>query len=135
MKYFIDSNVFLRYYSHDDAAQGKQVKTLLIKAKERKIEIYCAPPVFFEVAWVLKSAYSLKNEEILNVLESMLSTPNLQVLDEDIVRDAITLAHETGQGFADSYIAVTAKKFGTGVATFNQKHFSKLGATLYPFND
>jgi hypothetical protein len=36
------------------------------------------------------------------------------------VRDAIELTRETEQGFADSYIAVTARKLEIGVATFNK---------------
>jgi predicted nucleic acid-binding protein len=40
-KYFIDSNVFLRYYSHDDARQSEQAKAILLKAKAREIDLYC----------------------------------------------------------------------------------------------
>jgi predicted nucleic acid-binding protein len=63
----------------------------------------------------------------------MLYTPSLRVLDEKIVRDSIDLARLTKQGFADSYIAITARRLEIGVATFNSKHFSKLGAELYQF--
>jgi predicted nucleic-acid-binding protein len=132
-KYFVDSNVFLRYYSRDDETQRKQAKSILLRAREKAIELYCGPPVFFEVAWVLKSTYGLKNDEVLNILEAMLGTPNLRVIDAEIVRDAIALARGTQQGFADSYIAVTAQRLATGVITFNEKHFAKLGVQLYPF--
>ena len=63
----------------------------------------------------------------------MLYTPNLRVLDEKIVKDAIEIARSEKQGFADSYIAITARRLAIGVATFNKKHFSKLGTELYPF--
>jgi predicted nucleic acid-binding protein len=134
-RYFIDSNVFLRYYSHDDAQQSEQAKAVLLKAKAREIDLYCGPPVFFEVAWVLKSTYGLDNGTILDTLEAMLGTPNLQVIDGDTVKDAISLARAARQGFADSYIAATAQRLGMGVVTFNDKHFSELGTKLYPFGD
>jgi len=133
-KFFVDSNVFLRYYSRDDAEQSDLAKKLLLKARDKKISLFCGPPVFFEVAWVLKSAYSLPNADILNTLETMLLIPNMDVIDGDMVRDAIALARETGQGFADSYIAATAQRLEIGVATFNQKHFTKLGAPVYRFD-
>jgi predicted nucleic acid-binding protein len=134
-KYFIDSNVFLRYYSNDDPRQSEQAKAVFLKAKTKEIELYCGPPVFFEVAWVLKSTYGLDNGTVLDILEAMLGTPNLQVLDGDTVRDAIDLARATQQGFADGYIAATAQKFELGIITFNDKHFAKLGSTLYHFED
>ena len=132
-KYFVDSNIFLRYYSRDNETQRKRAKSILLQAREKAIELYCGPPVFFEVAWVLKSTYGLKNDEILNVLEAMLGTPNLRVIDAEIIGGAIALARVTQQGFADSYIAVTAQKLETGVITFNTKHFAALGVELYPF--
>jgi len=89
--------------------------------------------VFFEVAWVLASTYGLPRDEILEALETMLYTPNLRILDEEVVKDAIELAKATKQGFADSYIAVSARRAeADNVATFNNKHFSKLGTELYP---
>ena len=134
-KYFVDSNVFLRFYSKDDEKQRQQARRILLKAQNKEIELYCGPPVFFEVAWVLDATYGLSRDEILETLETMLYTPNLRVLDEETVKDAIELARASKQGFADSYIAVTALKLKIAVATFNEKHFSKLGTELYPMED
>jgi len=134
-KYFVDSNVFLRFYSKDDEKQKRQARAIFLKAREKEIELYCGPPVFFEVAWVLSSTYGLSRDKILEILETMLYTPNLRVLDEEIVRNAIELARITKQGFADSYIAVTAQRLKIGVATFNKQHFSKLGVELHPMKD
>ncbi|MCL2009096.1 MAG: PIN domain-containing protein [Synergistaceae bacterium] len=134
-KYFVDSNVFLRFYSKDDAEQRKKAREVLLKAKKKEIDLYCGPPVFFEVAWVLASTYGLPRGEILDTLEAMLYTPNLRVLDADTVRDAIELARAAQQSFADSYIAVVARKLEAGVVSFNKKHFDKLGANLYPIEN
>ena len=132
-KYFVDSNVFLRFFSKDDDKQRQQAKAMLLRGQKKEIELYCGPPIFFEVAWVLATTYGLSRDEILDTLETMLCTPNLRVLDEGTVRDAIELARATQQGFADSYIAITAQRLETGIATFNKKHFAKLRAKLYPF--
>ena len=125
----------MRFYSKDDEKQRQQARELLLKARKKEIELYCGPPVFFEVAWVLASTYGLPRDEILEALETMLYTPNLRILDEEVVKDAIELAKATKQGFADSYIAVTARKLEIGVVTFNEKHFAGLGAELYPFTN
>jgi predicted nucleic acid-binding protein len=57
------------------------------------------------------------------------------VLDEEILRGATEIARVTKQGFADSYIAITAQKLRIDVATFNIKHFTKLEIGLYPFEN
>jgi len=56
LKYFVDSNVFLRFYSKDDEKQRQQVKVMLLRVQKKKIELFCGP-VFFEVAWVLGTNY------------------------------------------------------------------------------
>jgi predicted nucleic-acid-binding protein len=66
-------------------------------------------------------------------LESILSFGGLKVSDRDLVTEAIYLARLTGGSFADSYIAASLPHLRAGeVATFNRKHFTKLGAKLYP---
>ena len=132
-RYFVDSNVFLRYHSKDDEKQSAEAESFFLRAKKGEIEIFCGPPVFFEVAWVLKTFYGLPNTTILDTLESMLSIPNFTVFDGEYVIQAIELARKNSCGFADNYIAVIARDKNIGVATFNDKHFKKSGVSLYHF--
>jgi predicted nucleic-acid-binding protein len=132
-RYFVDSNVFLRYYSNDDKEQSEEAAAFFLKVKNGEIEIFCGPPVFFEVAWVLKAYYKLPNSAILDILESMLSIPNFTVFDIEYVTEAIELARKNLCGFADSYISAAARDKGIGVATFNGRHFQKHGIPVYDF--
>jgi len=132
-RYFVDSNIFLRYYSRDDEHQSAQAEEFFLRAKRGEIEMFCGPPVFFEVAWVLKTFYGQPNAVILDTLESMLSIPNFTVFDAEYVIKAIELARKKSCGFADSYIAVAAHEQNLGVVTFNEKHFKKTGVPLYHF--
>ncbi|MDR0653478.1 MAG: PIN domain-containing protein [Synergistaceae bacterium] len=131
-KYFVDTNVFLRFYTADDKQQQLEAQEIFFKARDGEIELFCGPPVFFEVAWVLRSRYKISNTDILDKLESMLTIPNLHVFDSDYVKQAIFLARESKQSYADAYIAVIAKNEQIGVATFNKRHFVKLDVPLYP---
>ena len=133
-RFFVDSNIFLRYYSNDDAKQSAEAEAFFLQAKRGEIEIFCGPPVFFEVAWVLKTFYGLPNGAILNTLESMLTIPNFTVYDVEYVIQAIELARRNSCGFADSYIMVVARDKNIGIATFNDKYFKKSGAQLYRFH-
>ncbi|MDR1686485.1 MAG: PIN domain-containing protein [Desulfovibrio sp.] len=131
--FFVDSNVFLRFFARDDAKQADEAEKLFMRAKQGEIELLCGPPVFFEVAGVLHSTFRLPYAAILDTLESMLSIPNFTVLDADIITKAITLARRKSIGFADAYIAATALEKGIGVATFNHQHFKKAGVQIYQF--
>ena len=133
-RYFVDSNIFLRYYSHDDEKQSALAEAFFLRAKGGEIEIFCGPPVFFEVAWVLKTFYGLTDGTVLDTLESMLAIPNFTVFDVEYVVQAIALARKNSCGFADSYIMAVASDKNIGIATFNDRHFIKSGAQLYHFS-
>jgi predicted nucleic acid-binding protein len=132
-KYFVDSNVFLRYLNKDEPEHSDLAAAIFNKAQDKNVELLCGPPVFFEIAWVLRSFYKLPNSEILDILELILLIPGLKVLDAERAAAAISLARAKNRSYADSYIAVTATANGAGVATFNTTHFNTLGAELYPF--
>ena len=131
---FVDANVFIRLFAElDNEAQAEQAERLFVKAERGEVDLVTGPPVFFEIAWVLGQRYKVENDKVLDVLEAILSYPNLRVLDKDQVIASIALARKTGSVFADSYIAVSVGNVkADNVATFNKKHFSKLGAELYP---
>ena len=130
--YFVDSNVFLRFYTADDPEQQAEAQEIFLKAKLGELELFCGPPVFFEIAWVLNSRYKVPLEEILNKLEAIFTIPNLHVFDYEYVKRAISLARERNQSYPDAYIAIVAQDKHIGVISFNEKHFAKLGAKLYP---
>ena len=129
---FIDANVFIRLFVDDDPEQVARSEKLLKRARVGEIGLITGPPVFFEIVWVLGHRYKIKNSEILDILEAILSFPSLKVTDKNFVSEAISRARETGMGFADAYIAVSASAVhADNIATFNEKHFAKLDADLY----
>jgi len=133
--YFVDSNVFLRFYTADDPKQQAEAREIFLKAKAGEYELFCGPPVFFEIAWVLNSRYKVPLVEILDKLEAILTIPNLHVFDGDYVKRAISLARESHQSYPDAYIAIAAQDKHIGVISFNRKHFARLGAKLYPLKN
>jgi len=135
MTVFVDTNIFTRLFVKDDERQHEQAKALFVRAQEGIVELITGPPVLFELAWVLSYTYKVPNAEILNWFESILSFGGLKVSDRDRVAETISLARATNSSFADSYIAVSLPELKSEeVATFNRKHFAKLGVRLYPLD-
>ena len=131
---FVDSNVFLRFFRRDEPLQTQAVGGPSTNGGRGHDQLVTGPPVMFEVAWTLRTTYRVPNEEILAALEALTATPGLYIIDIDLVTAAIALARSTGQAFADAYIAASSHAIGADeIATFNRKHFERLGAAMHSF--
>lgn len=129
--YFVDTNVFLRFFTHDDARQHDRAVTLFKDAAAGKIALVTGPPVLFEVAWTLRATYDVARDKILEVLSSILGIRGLRIADATLVEAAIRAAAGSGQEFADAYIHEQTMALGAdAIATFNRRHFEKLGSRL-----
>jgi len=133
---FVDTNIFVRLFVvADDATQLEQAKALFTRAQAGNVDLVTGPPVLFEVSWVLGQRYKVSNDKIMDIIEAILSFPNLRILDKEQVIATLNTARATGKSFADSYIAVSARNVkADNVATFNKKYFAGLEIKLYPFN-
>jgi predicted nucleic acid-binding protein len=100
---FVDTNVFTRLFAGDDERQRAGAKALLQRAQIGEVELVTGPPVFFELAWVLSYTYKVKNSQILDMLESILSFDGMKVSDHDLAAEAIVTARATNSSYADSY--------------------------------
>jgi predicted nucleic acid-binding protein len=128
---FVDANVFLRVFTRDSEREQERAASLFQQAAEGHLSLITGPPVLFEIAWSLRTAYGLPREKVLDYLASIRGIPGLRLLDADLVADALDLARRMNSDFADAYIQVSAQKAGADeLATFNRKHFERLGAKL-----
>ena len=131
----IDTNVIIRLFdTTSEPKQTAKTKHLFSEAQVGNHILVIAPPVLFEVAWVLRSSLKWQNNEVLDVLEAIISCEGVKVLDKEYVKTALSLGRRYNNGFADSYLAVTAKKHSFEVATFDEGHFKKLDVVLYEIN-
>ena len=128
---FVDTNVFLRFFTRDDAGHHERAKGLFESAAEGKVELVTGPPVLFEVYWTLVSGYRHNAQDALDVIESILNQRGITLTDTRLVEDAVTLARRKGGEFADAYIyALARSQKCDSVATFNEKDFRALGADV-----
>ncbi len=131
---FVDANVFLRFFTLDNQGQHERAAGLFQQAATGKIALVTGPPVLFEIAWTLRSAYRQTNAKVLEALAAIAALPGLQLTDGRTVENALALVKASGQEFADAYIASASREVGAdAVATFNRKHFDRLGVTLDEF--
>jgi len=132
-KIFVDTNLFIRYLTNDVPNQIDKVENLFDQAENGRVKLVTGPPVFFEIAWTLKSFYKLDRRTIYECLTGILGLPGLEILDIDILEEALELFNNTSADFSDAYICVAAQRCeADAVATFNVKHFKDLPTKLFP---
>ena len=128
----VDTNVIVRLFdTATEPWQSAKAKRLFMEAQAGALLLIVAPPVLFEVAWVLRSSLKWLNNEVLDVLEAIVSWPGVKTLDKEYVKTALALGRKNNNSFADSYLAATAKANSFELATFNEGHFKRLDVMLH----
>jgi predicted nucleic acid-binding protein len=131
-RYFVDANVFLRFFANDDRAQHAKARRLLERAESGEIELLTGPPVFFETAWTLRRRYKYSQPEVNQRLMALCGIRGLEILDRDTVEAALKKCTDFDIDFADAYIATFSVEIGAdAVATFNVKDFTKAKVAAY----
>jgi predicted nucleic-acid-binding protein len=124
---FVDTNLFVRYLTNDDAEKADRVEALLGEASEGKVRLITADLVLVELIWVLESSYDMKPGEITPMIRSILATAGLEVINGALMARA--LDHYEGQNIdiVDGYIAALMEKLNiTNVYSFDRKHLSRI---------
>ncbi|MBI4129829.1 PIN domain-containing protein [Candidatus Roizmanbacteria bacterium] len=105
MRIFLDTNVFLRYFTKDDREMYDAVEELLLSATESKIHLATSTVVLTEIMYTLKSFYKQNNSRIQQHIDSILEITNLVLLDKTNFKQAYTLHKKRNVKISDCLIA------------------------------
>ncbi len=123
---FADTNLFLRYLTNDIPDQADAVERLLRAAGNGRVLLVTNGMVIAEIVWVLYSYYKLGREETRQKALAILNTPGLEVVERELVLQAITWWAEQNVDFIDAYNAAWLLAHGMTTAyTFDHVHFSR----------
>ncbi|MCG8457504.1 MAG: type II toxin-antitoxin system VapC family toxin [Holophagales bacterium] len=124
---FVDTNVFLRFLTNDLPEQADRAARLFRQATEGRARLATSVMVIAEIVWVLESYYGLAKAEIASMVESILSTPNLQCDEAEIVLRAADFYATKNVDFIDAYHAhlLPHRRIGR-IATFDRKHCDRV---------
>ena len=128
----VDTNVFLRHFIRDDSEKAQALDRLRAKARRGEIRLVLLPIVFLELGWVLEKFYRLKREEVATYLEAVLSTPEIKVVMQDMLSEALVLYRE-GVKLGDAVLIAWAREIkAEKIWTFNQRDFRRAG---FPYEE
>ncbi len=110
----IDTNIVVRFLTHDDEIQYKKACTLF-----NEHEIFIADTVILETDWVLRFAYNFDTQQIADALTKLFGLPNVQINHPSMVAQAIAW-HLQGLDFADAFHLANSRQCKT-FFTFDKK--------------
>ena len=116
----VDTNVLLRLVIDDDPEQNRQAKHFFA-ARSADDPAFVSILALSEFIWVLQKRYGYAKEQLPDLLDALLASPDLTVERAGLVRDAAELFRQPHIGFADALIAGLAMDAGcTSVVTFDK---------------
>ncbi len=119
--FIVDTNVFLRYLLKDNLPLYNEAETLFTKARKTKVKLLVPTIVIFEVDFVLKSVYKFTKDEIIQSIESLLTSKYLSIDEVTIFNPAITLYKNSSNSFVDCFLVAKAHSQGIKLFTFDKK--------------
>lgn len=99
----LDTNVVVRYLTHDDPAQTAAA-VRLIDSFSSDSPGFLSLVVIAELVWVLEFSYRFKKNEIVRVLETLLRSKELVVERAEIVWQALRAFSPSRADFSDCLI-------------------------------
>lgn len=81
MKYFVDTNIFLRFFIKENEETFKETKKIIQLMKKGDIRTFTSHLVIAELDWTMRSYYKISKNDRLTFLDSILRLKNLALVD------------------------------------------------------
>jgi uncharacterized protein len=130
-KYFVDTNVFLRFLLNDHPQFSSSATSLFKRSEMGKINLWTSDMVVAELVWTLESYYKYSKKGICESLTNLLSLKGLSVDNRTLILTALDLYKDKNVDFIDAYSFLTAKLQNIKIISFDHD-FDKLGQRIDP---
>jgi len=134
-QFFVDTNVFLRFFTNDVPEQAAAAEALFLRAAAGEIELVTNTMVLAELVWVLESYYRLPRADVEERVMAVALMEGLALPEADLITEALSSYVESNVDFIDAFNAAWMRQRGVKrVITFDAKHYSRLdGIEVQPF--
>lgn len=97
----LDTNVLVRWLVDDDDDQVEQVEALFKSAIAGQTTLFVPSTVMLELEWVLRSRYGFDKEAVLQALNALLESKELEIQAEPALERALHAYRQGPAEFAD----------------------------------
>lgn len=118
----LDTNVLVRYLVQDDLEQWRLADEYIKQVKAKGETCFINNIVLCELVWVLKTAYKLSRNEIIDVLEKILKADAFDFENREAAWSALQQMNSGKADFSDYLINQINQQAGcTETVTFDAK--------------
>jgi len=123
---FIDTNLFIRYFTRDDEEKAQKVLALLKRVERDKERITTSPLVIFETIFTLESFYEVPKKEIKELMLPILKLKGLKLSNKEIYEQALDVHVKKNISFTDAFNSVYILKKGIKEIYSYDEDFDKI---------
>ena len=116
-RFFVDTNVFIRYLTNDDSRKADRVERLLKRTMEGEMTLVTNLMVIAELVWTLESYYHLSKSDVAEKVSVIINTPNLELPEKQRILKALYLYADKNIDFIDAFNALFVKENGIATIT------------------
>lgn len=108
----VDTNVLLRLFVNDDAAQAAKARALFDQQVDEDGSLWVADLVLAELAWALARSYKRPRGDIVAVMRALAGNATVQLESATRIAEATDLYERGPADFVDCLLAVKARALG-----------------------
>lgn len=124
-RYYLDTNVFIRFILHDNEELYKQAYQFFLHAKQHEYEVVVLKEILLEIEYILRKIYKESRKDIGMYLVSLITSESIVVEEYPCVRRAINRYTENTIDLVDLFLYEQAHANDAQVFSFD-KDFRKL---------
>ena len=124
---FLDTNIWLRFFTRDDPARAEACRQLFERAAQGDLRLTTNEMVLAELEWTLRSYYKVPKPAVVERLSAVLGTPSLQLPRRALVEAALSLYDRPNVDYVDAYNAADLQARGLTTIASYDSDFDRLG--------
>lgn len=100
----LDTNVVVRYLAQDDVRQAAMATRLIEGSLTAEARGFISIVTLVEIVWVMSSNYRASRTAMADIVEGLLTAPQLTLERADVLWRALTAYRESKADFSDAVI-------------------------------
>ena len=123
---FIDTNLFIRYFTRDDEEKAQRVLSLLKRVESGEEKITTSSLVIFETIFTLESFYEVPKQQVKELMLPILNLKGLKLPDKGLYQQALDNYVKKNISFVDAFNATFILKKGIKEIYSYDEDFDKI---------
>jgi len=118
----LDTNVVVRYLAQDDVRQAAAATRLIEGSLSAEARGFISIVTLAEVAWVMSSNYRATRMAIADIIEGLLTAPQLMLEKADVIWRALRAYRDSRADFSDAVTVELCRDAGCSKTVTFDRH-------------